>query len=88
MPKPSSFAVYLMLEGGHREEIKFSKLEEFQVWYSKVLIPNHDSNEFINVPLKMVQGEYKEYMVVRPSSIKAIRVEPIFTTSIDRDEVE
>ncbi|MEA5541248.1 hypothetical protein VB834_19670 [Limnoraphis robusta Tam1] len=85
MPNPSSFAVYLMIDGGHREEIRFSTLQEFQVWYQKVLIPKHTSDEFLNVPIKTMQGEY---MVVRPSSIKAIRVEPIFTTSIDRDEVE
>ncbi|KKD39897.1 MAG: hypothetical protein WAN66_17480 [Limnoraphis robusta] len=85
MPNPSSFAVYLMIDGGHREEIRFSTLQEFQVWYQKVLIPKYTSDEFLNVPIKTMQGEY---MVVRPSSIKAIRVEPIFTTSIDRDEVE
>jgi hypothetical protein len=85
MPNPSSFAVYLMIDGGHREEIRFSTLQEFQVWYQKVLIPKHTSDEFLNVPIKTMQGEY---MVVRPSSIKAIRVEPIFTTSIDRDDVE
>ncbi|MEB3283533.1 MAG: hypothetical protein VKK42_31885 [Lyngbya sp.] len=85
MPKPSSFAVYLMLEGGHREEVRFTTFEQFQIWYTKVLNPQHESNEFVNVPIKNMQGEY---MVVRPSSIKAIRVEPIFTTSIDRDEVD
>ncbi|WP_040483807.1 hypothetical protein [Lyngbya aestuarii] len=86
MPKqPSSFAVYLMIEGGHREEVRFATIQEFQLWYQKVLIPKYTSDEFLNVPIKNMQGEY---MVVRPSSIKAIRVEPIFTTSIDRDDVE
>lgn len=85
MPNPSSFAVHLMIEGGHREEVRFSTLQEFQVWYQKVLLPKQDSIEFMNVPIKNMQ---QEYMVVRPSSIQAIRVEPIYTTSIDRDEVE
>ncbi|MGF1495067.1 MAG: hypothetical protein ACFBSC_22005 [Microcoleaceae cyanobacterium] len=86
MPKkPTSFAVHLMIEGGHREEVRFSTLQEFQVWYQKVLLEKQDSSEFVNVPIKTIEGEY---MVVRPSSVKAIRVEPIFTTSIDRDEVE
>ncbi|EAW38003.1 hypothetical protein [Lyngbya sp. PCC 8106] len=86
MPKqPSSFAVHLMIEGGHREEVRFATIQEFQVWYKKELIPKYTSDEFLNVPIKNMQGEY---MVVRPSSIKAIRVEPIFTTSIDRDDVE
>ncbi|MDY7021498.1 MAG: hypothetical protein AAFO04_25810 [Cyanobacteria bacterium J06592_8] len=85
MRKPSSYAVHIMIEGGHREEVKFAKLEQFQVWYQKVLIPKHTSDEFVNVPIKDREGEY---MVVRPSSIKAIRVEPVFTTSIERDEVD
>lgn len=85
MPEPSSYAVHLMIEGGHREEIRFKTMKEFQVWYQKGLIPNQASQDFLNVPLKMADGEY---MVVRPSSIQAIRVEPVYTTSIDRDEVE
>ncbi len=86
MPKqPSSFAVHLMIEGGHREEVRFSTIQEFQVWYQKILLPKQESKEFMNVPIKNMQNEY---MVVRPSSIQAIRVEPIYTTSIDRDEVE
>lgn len=85
MPKPTAFAVHLMIEGGHREEVRFSTLQDFQVWYQKVLLPVRDSTDFVNVPIKTMQGEY---MVIRPSSIKSIRVEPIFTTSIDRDDVE
>lgn len=78
---PSEFAVNLVLEGGHVEEVKFSTIQEFQKWYSNEIVPRSDSGEFINVPLKTIEGEY---MVVRPSKIVAIRVEPVFTTSVDR----
>ncbi len=82
MPKkPDEFAIYLLLEGGAREEVRFPTLKEFQTWYSSVIVPKHDSQEFVNVPIKTIQGEY---MVVRPSSIIAIRVEPIFTSSVER----
>lgn len=79
--KPDEIAVYLMLEGGIREEVRFPALPDFQKWYSGILVPKHDSTEFINVPIKNLQGEY---MVVRPASIIAIRVEPIFTSSVER----
>lgn len=79
--KPDEIAVHLMLEGGSREEVRFPTLAEFQKWYSGVLVPKQDSSEFVNVPIKNLQGEY---MVVRPSSIIAIRVEPIFLSSVDR----
>lgn len=76
------YAVYLLLSGGHREEIRFPTVQEFQKWYNGELMPKASSNDFITVPLKNMQGEY---MVVRPDSVLAIRVEPIFASSIDRD---
>lgn len=85
MPKPSEYAVFLLLEGGHREEVRFPTIQDFQKWYSSELVPKSSSQDFINVPIKNIQGEY---MVVRPSRILAIRVEPIFTSSIDRTYAE
>ncbi|WP_353930502.1 hypothetical protein WJM97_19865 [Okeanomitos corallinicola TIOX110] len=82
MPRtPNEYAVHLLLDSGHREEVRFSTFPEFQKWYTSVLTPKHDSNEFINVPIKNIQGEY---LVVRPSKILGIRVEPIFSSSIER----
>ncbi|MEG3973822.1 hypothetical protein QT970_04255 [Microcoleus sp. herbarium8] len=82
MPRtPSEYSVHLLLEGGHREEIRFATLQDFQLWYSKTLVPKQDSSEFLNVPIKNIQGEY---MVVRPTSVVGIRVEPVFSSSIDR----
>jgi hypothetical protein len=78
----NEYAVYLLLSGGHREEVRFPTVQEFQKWYSNDLVPKSSSNDFITVPLKNMQGEY---MVVRPESILAIRVEPIFASSVDRD---
>ncbi len=82
MPRtPNEYVVHLMIEGGHREEIRFSNIQEFQKWYSSELVPKSASNEFISVPIKNVQGEY---MVVRPAKILAIRVEPMFSSSVER----
>ncbi len=81
MPRtPSEYSVHLLIEGGHREEIRFATLQDFQQWY-KTLVPKQDSSEFVNVPIKNIQGEY---MVIRPTAILGIRVEPIFSSSIDR----
>ena len=82
MPRtPSEYSVHLLLSGGHREEVRFATLQDFQLWYSKTLVPKQESNEFLNVPIKNIQGEY---MVIRPSSVEAIRVEPIFSSSVER----
>lgn len=82
MPRtPSEFAVHLLMEGGHREEVRFSTIQDFQKWYSSELVPKATSDDFISVPIKNIQGEY---MVVRPSKVLALRVEPIFSGSVDR----
>lgn len=79
--KADEYAVHLFLTTGHREEVRFAQIQEFQKWYSNEIVPNFDSEQFINVPIKNIQGEY---MVVRPSSIMAIRVEPVFFGSVER----
>lgn len=82
MPRtPDEYAVHILLSSGHREEVRFTTIQEFQKWYSGELMPKATSNDFISVPIKNVQGEY---MVLRPSSVSAIRVEPIFAGSVER----
>lgn len=78
---PDEFAVHLLFEGGQREEVRFPTIQEFQKWYSGELVPKSTSSEFISIPIKNIQGEY---MVARPSKILAIRVEPVFSSSIER----
>jgi hypothetical protein len=78
----SEYAVHLLLSGGHREEVRFPSIQEFQKWYSGELVPKSSSQDFITVPIKNMQGEY---MVVRPDSVLAIRVEPVFLSSVDRE---
>jgi hypothetical protein len=82
MPRtPNEYVVHLLIEGGHREEVRFATIQDFQKWYSSELLPKSTSDDFISVPIKNIQGEY---MVVRPSRIMAIRVEPIFSSSVER----
>jgi hypothetical protein len=78
----NEYAVYLLLSGGHREEVRFPTMQEFQKWYSNELMPKSSSTDFMTVPLKNAQGEY---MLVRPGSIEGIRIEPVFASSVDRD---
>lgn len=79
--KPDEYVIHLFLSSGHREEVRFLNIQEFQQWYSKDIVPKYDSQEFVTVPIKNIQGEY---MVVRPAAIVAIRVEPMFFGSVER----
>jgi hypothetical protein len=82
MPRtPNEYVIHLLLDGGHREEVRFPTIQEFQKWYSSELVPKSSSEDFMSVPIKNIQGEY---MVVRPSRIVAIRVEPVFSSSVER----
>lgn len=82
MPRtPDEYAVHIFLSSGHREEVRFSTIQDFQKWYSGELMPKANSNDFISVPIRNVQHEY---MVIRPSSVAAIRVEPVFAGSVER----
>jgi hypothetical protein len=83
MPRmPDEYAVHFLISGGHREEIRFATIQDFQKWYSGALMPKAGSSDLINVPIKNTQNEI---FVVRPTSIMGIRVEPIFAGSIERD---
>ncbi|MEB3307096.1 MAG: hypothetical protein VKK98_02980 [Cyanobacteriota bacterium] len=73
MPRtPRRYAVHLLLSGGQTESVHFPTLESFQQWYGGVLTPA-GSDTFVNVPINELEGEY---LVVRPSSVIGIRVEP------------
>ena len=79
--KPDEYAVHFFISGSHKEEVRFTKIQDFQQWYSGELMPKADSSDFINIPIKNIQGEW---LVIRPSSIMAIRVEPVFLGSVER----
>jgi hypothetical protein len=76
---PSSYRVHLILTGGHRETVPFESLEAFQQWYGGVLTAS-TPDTFVNVPIQDLPGEY---LVLRPSSVLAIRVEPCYSQSLD-----
>ncbi len=75
MPRtPRRYAVHLHMSGGQTESVHFSTLEAFQQWYGSTLTAAA-GDTFVNVPLAELDGEY---LVVRPSSVIGIRVEPLY----------
>jgi hypothetical protein len=81
---PRRYAVHLHLSGGQSEIAHFKTLEAFQQWYGGVLTaapspspasPSLAADTFVNVPMGDLEGEY---LVVRPSAVIGIRVEPLY----------
>ena len=77
---PRRYAIHLLLSGGHRQVVHFPTLEAFQQWYGTVLNAG-TADAFVNVPIADLQGEY---LVVRPSHVVGLRVEPQYG-AIDDD---
>jgi hypothetical protein len=69
---PRRYSIHLHLSGGQSETVSFATLDAFQQWYGSVLTASAP-DAFVNVPLSDMEGEY---LVVRPSSVIGIRVEP------------
>ncbi len=57
----------------------FASLDAFQQWYGGVLTAGA-VDTFVNVPISDLDGEY---LVLRPSAVIAIRVEPRFNAIED-----
>jgi hypothetical protein len=76
---PSRYAISLLLVGGHQQVVHFASLEAFQQWYGSVLNAG-PADVFVNVPISDLEGEY---LVVRPSSVVGIRVEPRWSAMED-----
>lgn len=76
---PRRYAVHLHLIGGQSETVMFATLDAFQQWYGGVLTAA-TSDTFVNVPISELEGEY---LVLRPSAVIGIRVEPRFTAMDD-----
>jgi hypothetical protein len=62
------------MSGGQTETVNFQTLEAFQQWYGGVLTASAPDT-FVNVPIGDLEGEY---LVVRPSGVIGIHVEPKF----------
>ncbi|MFQ6537986.1 MULTISPECIES: hypothetical protein [Aphanothece] len=76
---PRRYAVHLHMSGGQTQSVTFATLEAFQEWYGGVLTAS-TSDTFVNVPIADMEGEY---LVVRPSAVIGIHVEPRFNAIDD-----
>ena len=81
MPRvPRRYAIHLILSSGREEIVHFSTLEAFQQWYQSALHGDHEPDDFVNVPISELEGEY---LLVRAGSVIGLRVEPLFSTLDD-----
>jgi hypothetical protein len=76
--KPDEFSVHILLDGGHREEVRVRGVKEVTVLMNKIFRGNGDGDDFIQLP----RGMENEYLVIRPSRVNAVSVEAVFSSSV------
>ncbi len=76
---PSEFGLHIYLNGGMHQVIRMKNYKDINDIVQQVFMQPTEGNDFLNIPMPL-EGEY---MIVRPSQIAALHVEPLFSTSYD-----
>jgi len=80
MPRtPSEFAMHIMLSGGHQQTIRMTNYKDINDIVQQVFMQPSAGNDYLNIPMPL-EGEY---MIIKPSAIEAIHVEPLFGSSLE-----
>jgi hypothetical protein len=76
---PSEFALHIHLMGGAEHLIRMTNYKDINDIVQQVFMHPTIGNDYINIPMQL-EGEY---MIIRPSAIMAIHVEPIYGSSLE-----
>jgi hypothetical protein len=76
---PNEFALHLMLDGGHHQVVNLKTAKEVNDIVQMIFMQADMGKDYMHIPLQL-EGEY---IMIRPSRVAGIHVEPIFSSSID-----
>lgn len=76
---PSAFSMHIHLNGGGHQTIRMTNYKDINDIVQQVFMQPTIGNDYLNIPLPL-EGEF---MIIRPSCIMAIHVEPIFSSSLE-----
>ncbi len=75
--KPDEFSVHIMLDGGHREEVRVVGAKEVTKLMNDIFMGGA-GEDFIRLPKTLDN----EFLMVRPSRVCGVLVEPVFASSV------
>ncbi|WP_017324620.1 hypothetical protein [Synechococcus sp. PCC 7336] len=75
--KPDEFNVHILLDGGHREEIRVKGPKEVTKLMNDIFMGS-PGEDFIRLPKELEN----EFLIVRPSRVSGVAVEALFNSSI------
>ena len=74
--KPDEFNVHILMDGGHREEVRAQGPKEVTKLMNDIFMGGA-GDDFIRLPKQMDN----EFLIVRPSRVCGVSVEAVFFTS-------
>ncbi len=78
---PTEYALHLTFEGGHLQTVRLRTSKEVNDLIQQIFfVQAQENSDFLHIPLQ-ADGEY---LIVRPSRIQAVHVEPQFSSSLER----
>ena len=78
MPRqPDEFNVHILLEGGHREEVRVDGPKAVTKLMNDIFIGG-GGEDFVRLPKQLEH----EFLIVRPSRVCGISVEAVFASSV------
>ncbi|MGK7906138.1 MAG: hypothetical protein AB4040_02775 [Synechococcus sp.] len=75
--KPDEFNVHILLEGGHREEVRVSGPQEVTKLMNTIFVGG-GGEDFVRLPKPLEN----EFLIVRPSRVCGVSVEAVFASSV------
>ena len=75
--KPDEFNVHILLDGGHREEVRVKGPKEVTKLMNEIFVGG-GGDDFIRLPKQMEN----EFLIVRPSRVCGVSVETVFSSSV------
>lgn len=70
--KPDEYSIQIMLDGGHREEVRVSEPKEVSRLMNEIFTSGSDA--FVRLPRPLEN----EFLIVRPSRVCAVLVEAVY----------
>lgn len=78
---PTEYALHLFMEGGAQQTVKLRTSKEANDLIQQIFfVQTQERTDVLHIPLQ-AEGEY---LILRPSRVHAVHIEPLFSSSLER----
>jgi hypothetical protein len=76
--KPSEYSVHILLDGGHREEVRIADPKEITKLMNEIFVGG-GGEDCVRLPKQLEN----EYLIIRPKRVCGVSVEAVFSSSVE-----